>query len=136
MSNGDPVVAADYVYAWQRVVVPETASEYTYLFESVKNGAAITAGEKEPSELGIEAISEAEVKITLEVATSYFSSLLAFPSFFPLNQKAVEEFGKEFASTSETGVYNAAFVLDGFDGVGSDIDWRYLKMTTTGMLIM
>ncbi|MBP1041551.1 peptide ABC transporter substrate-binding protein [Vagococcus sp. BWB3-3] len=126
-SNGDPVIAADYVYAWQRVADPATGSEYAYLLEPVKNAADVIKGDKKANELGIEAVSDTEVKITLEVATPYFESLLAFPTFFPLNQKSVEEFGKEFASSSETSVYNGAFVLSEFDGVGSDLQWSYLK---------
>ncbi len=126
-SNGDPVIAADYVYAWQRVADPATGAEYAYLLEPVKNAADIIKGDKKANELGIEAVSDTEVKITLEVATPYFESLLAFPTFFPLNQKSVEEFGKEFASSSETSVYNGAFVLSEFDGVGSDLQWSYLK---------
>lgn len=126
-SNGEPVTAADYVYAWQRVADPETGSEYAYLLEPVKNAAGIIKGDKEVSELGIEAVSDTEVKITLEVATPYFESLLAFPTFFPLNQKSVEEFGKDFASSSEKAIYNGPFVLSDFDGVGSDLQWSYLK---------
>lgn len=126
-TNGDPVVAGDYVYGWQRTADPDTASEYAYLFESVKNGKDVVAGKKDPSELGIEAMSDYEVKITLDVATPYFDSLLAFPSFFPVNKKAVEEFGDKYASSSETSYYNGPFVLKDFDGVGSDIDWSYVK---------
>ncbi|MGO3732051.1 MAG: peptide ABC transporter substrate-binding protein [Vagococcus sp.] len=126
-SNGDPVVAADYVYAWQRVVNPDTGAEYAYLFESVKNGADIIAGKKDPKELGIEAVSDTEVKITLDIATPYFEALLAFPTFFPVNQKVIEENGDKYANSSETAVYNGAFVLSEFDGPGSDIEWKFLK---------
>ena len=126
-SNGDAVTAHDYVYGWQRVVNPDTGAEYGYLFESVKNGAEILEGKKDPKELGIEAIDDTHLKITLDTPVPYFNSLLAFPSFFPVNQKAVEEFGKDFASSSEHAVYNGAFVLDEFDGPGSDIEWKYLK---------
>ncbi len=87
-SNGDPVTAADYVYGWQRTVKPETASEYAYLFSPVKNADAITAGDTDPSELGIKAVGDYELEITLEKATPYFDYLLAFPSFFPQNQKS------------------------------------------------
>ncbi|HCM90523.1 MULTISPECIES: peptide ABC transporter substrate-binding protein [Vagococcus] len=126
-SNGEPVLAKDYVYAWQRVVNPETASEYAYLIENVKNAKAISAGDKKPEELGIEAVSDHEIKITLDNAIPYFDSLLAFPTFFPLNQKAVEEFDKDFANSSEKTIYNGPFVLSEFDGPGSDIEWKYLK---------
>lgn len=126
-SNGEPVLAQDYVYAWQRVIDPETASEYAYLIENVKNAAAIMKGDKKPDELGIEAINDHEVKITLENAIPYMDSLLAFPTFFPLNQKAVEEFGKDFANTSETAIYNGPFTFAEFDGPGSDVEWKYIK---------
>lgn len=132
-SNGEPVVAADYVYAWQRVINPETASEYAYLIENVKNAGAIMKGEKKPDELGIEAVNDHEIKITLDNAIPYMDSLLAFPTFFPLNQKAVEEFGNDFSNTSEKAIYNGPFVLAEFDGPGSDVEWKYLKIKITGM---
>ncbi len=126
-SNGDPVLAKDYVYAWQRIINPKTASEYAYLIENVKNAKAIMAGDKKPEELGIEAVNDYEVRITLDNAIPYFDSLLAFPSFFPLNQKSVEEFGKDAFDTNEKVVYNGPFTLAEFDGPGSDIEWKYLK---------
>lgn len=126
-TNGDPVVAADYVYGWQRTVDPATASEYAYLFESVKNASKIVDGEAKPEELGIKAISDYELEITLESATPYFDYLLAFPSFFPQNQKVVEQYGKDYAQNSENAVYNGPFVLQEFDGPGTDTDWVYAK---------
>lgn len=126
-TNGEPVLAKDYVYAWQRVINPETASEYAFLIENVKNGAAIMKGDKKPEELGIEAVGDYELKITLDNAIPYMDSLLAFPTFFPLNQKAVEEFGADYSNTSETAIYNGPFTLAEFDGPGSDIEWKYLK---------
>ena len=82
-SNGEPVTAEDYVFSWQRTVDPATASNYAYMLAPVKNAAAISDGTKDKSELGIEAVTSHELKITLEKATPYFKSLLAFPTFFP-----------------------------------------------------
>lgn len=129
-SNGDPVTAADYVYSWQRTVSPETASEYAYMFESVLNAAEITAGDKDVEELGIKAVDDYELEITLAKATPYFDYLLAFASFFPQQQKTVEEFGDKYASNSESAVYNGPFVLEGFDGAGTDTEWSYVKNDT------
>ncbi|EPH93606.1 MULTISPECIES: peptide ABC transporter substrate-binding protein [unclassified Enterococcus] len=126
-SNGDPVTAADYVYGWQRTVTPATASEYAYLFEPVENAADITAGKKDPSELGIKAVGEHELEIKLAKPTPYFQYLLAFPSFFPQNQKVVEENGDAYASASDKAVYNGPFTLAGFDGPGTDTEWSYKK---------
>lgn len=126
-SDGKPVKAEDYVYGWQRTVDPATASEYAYLYESVKNGADITAGKKDKSELGIKAVGDYELEITLEKATPYFDYLLAFPSFFPQRKDIVEKYGKEYSTSSDKSVYNGPFVLDGFDGPGTDTKWSYKK---------
>lgn len=126
-SNGDPVKAQDYVYSWQRTVKPETASQYAYLFEPVANALDINAGKKDVSELGIKATGDYELEITLNQATPYFERLLAFPTFFPQNQKVVEQYGKDYTVKSENAVYNGPFVLDGFDGPGTDTTWTYKK---------
>ncbi len=126
-SNGDPVTADDYVFSWQRTVDPETASEYASIFSPLKNAEAITAGEKDKKELGVTAVSEYELEIVLEKPVPYFNFLLAFKQYFPQNRKIVEQFGKEFATSSEKAVYNGPFVLADFDGPGTDMDWAYVK---------
>lgn len=126
-SNGDPVVAADYVYGWQRTADPKTAAEYAYMFELVKNGTDVSAGKKSLDELGIKAIGDHELEVTLEQETPYFDYLLAFPSFFPQNKKIVEEKGKDYATTSDASVYNGPFTLTDFDGPGTDTEWSYTK---------
>lgn len=126
-SNGDPVVAADYVYGWQRTVDAATASEYAYLFAPVANAEEITAGKKDKSELGIKAIGDHELEITLTKQTPYFQYLLAFPSFFPQKQSVVEENGDAYASASDKAVYNGPFTLTDFDGPGTDTEWSYKK---------
>ncbi len=91
-SNGDPVTAADYVFSWQRTVDPATASNYAYMLAPVKNVAAISDGTLDKSELGIEAVNDYQLKITLENRRLTFIFLLAFPTFFPQNERVVEEF--------------------------------------------
>lgn len=126
-SNGDPVVAADYVYGWQRTVDAATASEYAYLFAPVANAEEITAGKKDKSELGIKAVGDHELEITLTKQMPYFQYLLAFPSFFPQKQSVVEENGDAYASASDKAVYNGPFTLTDFDGPGTDTEWSYKK---------
>ncbi len=126
-SNGDKVTAKDYVFSWQRAVDPTTASEYAYIFEPVKNAADITAGKKDKSELGIKAVSDYELEVTLAQATPYFKYLLSFTTYFPLDQKVVDKYGKDYASTSDKAVYNGPFTLADFDGPGTDTEWAYVK---------
>lgn len=129
-SNDTPVTAADYVYAWQKAVNPETGSEYSYLFNSVLNAPEITAGKKKIDELGIKAVDDYELEITLAQATPYFESLLAFPTFFPQNKEFVEKEAGDYAKTNENLIYNGPFVLEEFDGAGTDTTWDYVKNET------
>lgn len=127
-SNGEPVTAHDFVYSWQRTVDPATASEYSYLFSGIENADAIVKGEKKPEELGMKAVDDYTIEITLEKPIPYLSSLLAKPTFYPQNQKAVEEFGDSYATNSENLVYNGAFKLADWDG--TSISWKYVKNDT------
>ncbi|MBP1043469.1 peptide ABC transporter substrate-binding protein [Vagococcus sp. BWB3-3] len=126
-SDGQPLTAKDYVYSWQRGANPDTGSEYGFLFTALKNGEAVLAGDKPVTELGVQAISDHELEVTLEQPTPYFDYLVAFSTFFPQRQDIVEKYGKDYAATSENAVYNGPYVLTDFDGPGTDIDWNYEK---------
>lgn len=126
-SNGDPVTADDYIFSWQRTVDPKTASDYSYMLAPVKNATAISEGKMDKSKLGVEAVNDHELKITLEKPTPYFESLLAFPTFFPQSQKEAEKLGDKYASNSDNSVYNGPFTLEKFDGAGTDTSWVLQK---------
>lgn len=126
-TDDKPVTAADYVYSWQRTVDPKTASEYAFMFYSIKNAEKINKGELNKEELGIKAMNEYELEITLEKVTPYFDYLLAFPSFVPQRKDIVEKYGEEYTTTSNKAVYNGPFVLTDFDGPGTDTNWSYTK---------
>lgn len=126
-SNGDLIVAEDYVYGWQRTAEPETASEVAYLFTAIENYDAIALGDLKAEELGIKALSDDELEIRLAYPVPYIQSLLSLPPFFPQNQKVVEEHGEEYANESSKAVYNGPFVLTDFEGAGVDTSWAYEK---------
>lgn len=117
-SNGDPVTAQDFVFAWRRAVNPDTAAEYGFIFESarIKNASEIMFNENsnlygKVEELGIEAVDERTLKVTLEKPTPYFVSLMSFPPFYPLNEKFVKEQGEDFATGHENMLSNGPFIL-------------------------
>ena len=111
-SDGKQITAQDFVYSWQRLVDPATAAQYAYIGEYVKNGRAIEHGEMAPSELGIKAIDDVTVEVTLEHPTSYFLSLIGIqPQFAPLRKDIVEKYGKDFAADASKNVYSGPFVL-------------------------
>lgn len=117
-SNGTPVTAADFVFAWQRAVDPEVASEYSYMLSDIgqiKNAAEIIAGEKDKSELGVTAVDEKTLQVELNVPVSYFLSLMYFPTFYPVNEEFFNSCGDTFATSPETVLANGAFVLDSYE---------------------
>ena len=117
-SNGDPVTAQDFVFAWQRAVDPKVASEYAYMLSDVgqiKNAAEIIAGKKDKSELGVIAVDDKTLKVELNVQVPYFLGLMYFPTFYPVNQKFFESCGDTFATSPETTLSNGAFILDSYE---------------------
>ncbi|MFC7062794.1 peptide ABC transporter substrate-binding protein [Halobacillus seohaensis] len=110
-SNGDPVTAHDFVYAWQRAVNPDTGSEYgPYMLGGVINNAtAIADGEQPIEELGVEATDDYTLEVTLEKPTPYFESLTTFGTYLPLNQSFVEEQGDDYALEADALIANGPF---------------------------
>ena len=92
--NGTPVTAKDFVYAWQRTVSNPDA-EYNYLYGEggacVANADDIVAGKKKASDLGVKAVNDTTLEITLSKPCAYFESLMSFPVFYPINQEFAEE---------------------------------------------
>ena len=121
-SNGDPVTAKDFVFAWRRATDPKTKSEYAYLFSGIKNADDITAGKKAPSTLGVKAEGNYKLVVTMERHIPYFSTMMVNPVFFPLNQKTVEKYGKKFGTQSKYLVFNGPFKLTNWNGTGNSWD--------------
>lgn len=112
-SNGDPVTAEDFVFAWQRAVDPATASPYaTYLkMATMKNAGAIIDGEADKSTLGVEALDAQTLKVELDASVPYFVQMAAHTTMMPVNKKVVEKWGDEWTK-AEHMVSNGAFKLD------------------------
>ncbi|UOY93209.1 peptide ABC transporter substrate-binding protein [Ectobacillus sp. JY-23] len=110
-SNGDPVTAKDFVFAWQRAVNPETAAEYAYIMFDVKNAEKINKKELPVDQLGVKAIDDQTLEVQLENAVPYFVELTSFATFYPQNEKFIKEQGAKYALEANTGVYNGPFVL-------------------------
>jgi oligopeptide transport system substrate-binding protein len=110
-SNGDPVTAHDFIYAWQKAVNPDTAAEYAYMMYVIENAEEINTGKKKVEELGAKALDDYTLEIKLTNAIPYFQSLLSFGTFMPQNQKFVEEQGEKFGLEADTTLYNGPFTM-------------------------
>nr|WP_205597488.1 peptide ABC transporter substrate-binding protein [Neobacillus thermocopriae] len=117
-ADGSPVTAHDFVYAWQRAINPDTASPYgPYFMEGkIKNASAIVKGEAKIEDLGIKALDDHTLEITLERPIPYIESYLTFPLFYPQNQKFVEAQGGNYAKTAANLLSNGPFKMTKWDG--------------------
>ncbi|MDF7638507.1 peptide ABC transporter substrate-binding protein [Lactobacillus sp. ESL0791] len=124
-SNGDPVTANDFVFAWRRTVDPSTKSQYAYIYEGIANAKAITAGKKPASTLGVEAVNAHTLRVTLEKPISYFNELMAAYFYFPQNPRTVKKWGKKYGTNSKTLVFDGPYKLVNWDG--PDNTWNEVK---------
>ncbi len=97
-SNGDPVTAEDFVYSFRRVVDPNTASPYaSYLADDkVLNAQEVIDGKVKPDALGVKALDEKTLQVTLSEPVPYFPDTLIHTSVKPVPQKVVEKFGEKW----------------------------------------
>lgn len=111
-SNGEKVTASDFVYSWQRLVDPKNLSPFAWYaaLASIENAQKIIDGKLKPSALGIEALDNKTLKITLERPISYFPSLTVNFSLYPVNKQVVEKYGNNWIKAGNL-VGNGAFVL-------------------------
>ncbi|MDO5091232.1 MAG: peptide ABC transporter substrate-binding protein [Cardiobacteriaceae bacterium] len=110
-SNGDPVTAHDFVYAWQRAVNPATGGEYAFILYAVENAKKIAEGEeKDLSTLGIKAVDDRTLEITLDNPTPYFLDLLTHYTTYPVPQKVIEQHGEKWTQPGNI-VSNGAYLV-------------------------
>ncbi len=111
-SNGDPVTAHDFVYAWRRAVDPATASPYAWYVElaMIANAARIIAGELSADELGVVAVDDHTLEVRLDQPLPHFPAMTTYATFFPAHRATIERFGAAW-TRPENIVSNGAYVL-------------------------
>lgn len=117
-SNGDPITAGDFEYAWKRVIDPATAAEYAYQMSYIKNADEVNQNKDidgdgkvaTMDEVGVKAIDDTTLEVDLTEPCSYFLELTAFPCYFPVDKNIVES-NKTWANAADTYVSNGPFKL-------------------------
>lgn len=109
-TDGKPVRAQDFVWAWQRAVTPATATPYVALMYYVKNGEAIANKKLPPTELGVKALDDYTLEVQMEKPTAFFVKMTPHYVFAPLPQWTLEQWGDKW-TTAEHYVGNGAFKL-------------------------
>ena len=115
-SDGEPVRAQDFVYAWRRAVSPDAKSPYASLFLMIENAGSILEGWSDPSTLGVEAVSDSELRVTFTQPVWRVSSILAHQAFSPLREDLAEDyFPANGAVDYKNIVTNGAYTVYSFD---------------------
>ena len=113
-SDGQPVTAGDFAFAWQRAASVELAADYGYMFEIVDGYADIWADEPvEGTQLNVQALDDKTLEVTLANAVAYWNELLAFPAYFPVREDVVAD--EAWATDPSTYVSNGPYTMTGWE---------------------
>jgi oligopeptide transport system substrate-binding protein len=109
-SDGVPVTAEDFVYAYRRILDPKTGSSYAYIVYVLKNGQTVNEGHAPPDSVGAEALDDHTLQLTLEHPAAYLPQLLKHQAFFPIPAHVVRRWGDAWVQPGHM-VSNGAYTL-------------------------
>lgn len=124
-SNGDPVTAEDFVYAYQYVVDPKNASSSSNRLDIFKNASQIRKGTAAVDTLGVTAVDNKTLKIQLESPISFLNQILVGTPFMPKDAKFAQEKGKAYGTSSANFIGNGPFKIEGWTGANEA--WKLVK---------
>ncbi len=110
-SDGGPVTAHDFVFAWRTVLDPANASQYAFILYPIKNGEAINRGEMPVESLGARAIDDKMLFVEFERPIAFFDKLTAFSTYYPVRRDFYEATGGRFGADADQLLYNGPFVM-------------------------
>jgi len=109
-SDGAPVTAEDFVYAWRRILDPATAAPYASLLYIFRNAQAVNSGALPPEDLGVRALDAATLELTLEAPVPYLPELMSNFATYPVSSAAIAVHGSEW-TRPENYIGNGPFLL-------------------------
>jgi oligopeptide transport system substrate-binding protein len=110
-SNGDPITAHDFEFAWKTAVDPATASRYAFIFYAIENAEAVNNGELPPEAMGVEALDDRTLQVTLEQPIAYFDRLVAFQTFYPIQEAFYRQTNGRYAADADEMLYSGPYRL-------------------------
>ncbi len=110
-SDGQPVTAQDFVFAWRQALLPATGSQYAFIFYPIANAEAVNRGELPVEQLGVEAVNDHRLEVRFARPCPYFLNLTAFMSYYPIRQDLFQSRGQRYAAEANDMLYNGPFML-------------------------
>jgi len=123
-SDGSPVTAADFEYSYQRLVDPKSGASVQSV-DVFKNAAAVRKGEKEVSELGVKALDDKTLEVTLEYPAPYLPKLLSGSRYMPVSKAVHSAKGDKYGTSADNVVTNGPFTIQ--DWNGTNLEWKLVK---------
>lgn len=123
-SDGSPVTAADFEYSYQRLVDPKSGASVQSV-DVFKNAAAVRKGEKEISELGVKALDDKTLEVTLEYPAPYLPKLLSGSRYMPVSKAVHSAKGEKYGTSADNVVTNGPFTIQ--DWNGTNLEWKLVK---------
>ena len=115
-SNGDPVKASDFVFAWLKQMSSDATNGYSFIMtDYIVNGAEYNEGTVEADQVGVKAVDDSTLEVQLKNPTPYFLSLTTMIMFFPVNEAFYNEMGDQYALSPENMVYCGPYVITEYD---------------------
>jgi oligopeptide transport system substrate-binding protein len=111
-SDGKPVTAHDFVYAWRTMLDPKTASEYAFIAFGIENAEAVNAGEKPVTALGVTAVDDRTLEVRFARPIAFFDKLMGFAVFYPIREDFHRAQQGRYGADAHTLLYNGPFRID------------------------
>ena len=111
-SNGVPVTAHDFVFAWRKALEPANASEYAFILYGIKNAEEVNRGELPLAALAVRAIDERTLEVDFARPLPYFDKLTAFCTYNPVNEAFYESTHGAYGADADKLLYNGPFTID------------------------
>lgn len=118
-SNGDPVTAQDFEYAWKWALDPNNESQYAYQLYYIKGAEAANTGKGKLDDVGVKAVNDKTLKVELNNPTPYFTQLTSFYTYMPVNKKIAEKHKNWNTNAGENYVSNGPFKMTAWKHSGS-----------------
>lgn len=110
-SDGTPITAHDFEYAWKRALDPKTGSNYAYMLYYLKNGEAFNKGEAKAEDVGVRALNDKTLEVILERPAPQFLGLTGWGTYLPAQKAAIEKFGDKYGTSPDTMVYSGPYMI-------------------------
>lgn len=110
-SNGEPVTAHDFEFAWKTAIDPATASQYAAILYPVLNAEKINNGELSTDQMGVRALDDRTLEVILERPIGYFERMVAFVTYLPVHEPFYRGTGGRYGADAHELLYNGPFMI-------------------------